>query len=318
MTRARLARWLLWVALGGAAGGASAETPGSSAPAGGFIPALGDAAPFRFQLEGEGMFGADYGSADVSWARSMARLRIRGPVSERVELAFRIYHDYAAFDFDGDTTSLPLGGGGGDPFDDLIDSGARFGASVRIHESWAVLAEGYVQSKLERGAELDSAWKGGGILGVGHRFSDDLDVALALKIGTRLDRAATVWPNLRVRWHIADGWDLDLNNLQLRVTRELSEAWSVTGFTALRSQRYRLADRDGGPQGLGEGTLGNRFVPLGVEAEWRPRPRLRVMGSLGAVVWQRLKVNDEHGDEFDTESTSGFAPLVSLQVEARF
>jgi hypothetical protein len=316
------AKRLLLAALGLALGApALGDTPANrpSPPAGGFLPALGDATPFRLQLEGEGMLGADYGGAEVSWARSMARLRLRGPVSDRVELAFRLSHDYAVFEFDGDTSSLPLGGAGGeDPFDDLIDTGARFGASIRFRESWAVLAEGYVQSKLERGAEIDSAWKGGGILGVGHRFSDDLDVALALKIGTRFDRAPVVWPNLRVRWHIAEGWDFDLNNLQLSVTHSLAEHWSLMGFAAVRSQRYRLADRDGGPDGPGEGSIGNRFVPIGLEAEWHPRPHLRFMGTVGAVVWQRLKVNDDHGNEFSSESTSDLAPLLSLQVEGRF
>lgn len=102
----------------------------------------------------------------------------------------------------------------------------RLGAGLRIRDNWLMVGEGYLQSKLEPGADIGDSLKDGFLLGIGHRRSSGLEALLGVELGTRLDHDGLyAWPSLRVRWRIDDRWRLEFNNGGLGVVCEISERW---------------------------------------------------------------------------------------------
>lgn len=275
-------------------------------------------APFRLRLLLENAPNAGFDGADVSWLRSGARLLVGGPVSERVEVNLRLAGEFVEFDVGGDEGFLDTGRPGA-PFDDLIESSVRLGAGFRVREKWQVVGEGYLQSKLEQDADVGDSLKGGVVLGAGYRRSTDLRVLFGVKLGTRLDRSGLYpLPILRVGWQIDDRWRFDFNNGDFQLEHELSEHWGISASAAFQTDRFRLADRDDGPAGVGEGSLAHWRVPVTLGVEWRPSARWSVRVSGGAIAWQHLDVNDEDADDFDSVTADRAAPFAGLEVTARF
>ncbi|HEU4428384.1 MAG TPA: hypothetical protein VFT98_06490 [Myxococcota bacterium] len=273
----------------------------------------------RFQLGVEGMPDVAFRDAGVSWLRATGQLSLQGPVSERWAAGVSLSADWLSPRADAEASFLPQTAGGGEALRDLLESNLRIGARRTIREHWTAGAELYLTAKLEPGAELGRSLKGGSVLAVGYQPSDALLFAAGAKIGSRFDHAgAYAWPVLRVQWQATDRLELELHNANLRLAYELRDHIELLGFGAVRADRYRLELREVGALAARPGTIGIRDATVGVGLRWTANEHVRVIAMLGAVVWQRLLVNDADADRIESRTAHGAAPSASLRLQARF
>jgi Domain of unknown function (DUF6268) len=273
----------------------------------------------RFNLAVEGTPDVEYADADVSWLRTTGRLSIQGPVSEQWGLGASLSAELLSSSVDADPSFLAPAAGGGEPLRDLFESTFSVGARRMIRERWAFGSDAYVSVKLEPGANLGDSLRGGTVFTLAYRRSDALEVAGGVKLGSRLDRAGLyAWPVLRVEWQITDRIDFEIHNADLRLAYELRDGFELLGFGGARTDRYRLEERETGPLATDSGTLGVRDATVGVGFRWYANEHFRIVGSVGAVVWQRLKVSDADTDEIASRDAHGAAPVVALRIQARF
>ena len=273
----------------------------------------------RFQLAVEGAHDVSFEDADVSWLRTSGLIALQGPLSERWSAGVSVSAELLSPEVDGDASFLAATAGGGDALRDLFESNLRAGARMMIRQRWSLGAEGYLTAKLEPGADFGDGLKGGTLLGFGYRPSDAFDLMAGVKLGSRLDRPGVhAWPMLRMEWQITDRLELDLRNANLRLVFELRDGLELFGFGGARSDRYRLERRALGPLASEPGTLGIRDATVGAGLSWIPNEHLRVVGTLGTVVWQKLSVNDADADRIESRTSDGAAPIASLRIQARF
>jgi len=310
---AAVARALSAAALAFSAAGALADdTSASPEPV---LTTWRDGLRFNFGIEGTP--DVEYSDADVSWLRATGRVSIQRPVSKQWALGASFSAELLSPDVDAEPSFLAPSGG--DPLRDLFESTLRVGARRTIRERWALRSDAYLSTKLELGAELGEALRGGTVFTFGYRRADELEVAAGVKVGSRLDRAgAYARPVLRVEWQMTDRLELEIQNADLNLTYELKDGFELLGFGGARTDRYRLERRETGPLATELGTLSVRDATVGVGFRWVANEHFRIVGTVGAVVWQRLKVSDADTDEIASREAQGAAPVVALRIQARF
>jgi len=273
----------------------------------------------RFRVGFEGAPDVAFRGADVSWLRATGRLALEGPVSERWGASVSLDAEWLSPRANADASFLPQTAGGGEALRDLFESNLRIGARRAIRERWTLGGEVYLTTKLEPGAELGHSLKGGTVLALGYQPSEALDLAAGVKLGSRLDQSGVYgWPVLRVHWQATDRLALELHNANLRLAYALRDHIELLGFGTLRADRYRLERREVGALAVQPGTIGVRDATVGVGLRWDANEHLGVAATVGAVVWQRLLVNDAEADRVESRSARGAAPAASLRLQARF
>jgi hypothetical protein len=273
----------------------------------------------RFNFGIEGTPDVEYEDAEVSWLRTTGRVSIQGPVSEQWGLGASLSAELLSSDVDDEATFLAPAAGGGEPLRDLFESTFSIGARRTIHERWALRSDAYVSAKLETGANVGDSLRGGTVITLGYRRPDAFELVAGVKLGSRLDRAGLyAWPVLHVEWEITDRLAFEIHNADLRFAYSLRDGLELLGFGGARTDRYRLERRETGPLATELGTLSVRDATLGVGLRWYANEHLRIVGTVGAVVWQRLKVSDADTDEIASREAHGAAPVISLRVQARF
>jgi hypothetical protein len=274
----------------------------------------------RLSLAIEGTPAADFGDADVSWVRTTGRVSLQGPVSDRWGVGFSFMAELLASDVDDEPTFLAAAAGTtGGPLRDLFESTLSLGARRRIGERFALGANAYLSAKLEPGAELGDSLKGGTILTLGYRPSDAFNLSAGVKLGTRLDRSgAFAWPVLRLEWQATPRLELAIQNADLRLAYALWDRVELLLFGGAHTDRYRLERRNAGPLSAEAGTIGVRGATVGIGFRWTATDHLRIVGTAGLAVWQRLLVNDSSDDRIATRDLHGVAPVIALRMQARF
>lgn len=273
----------------------------------------------RFQLGFEAVPDVAFRDADVSWLRTTGRVSLQGPVSERWGAGISLSAEWLSPSEDADSSFLPQTAGGGDALRDLFESNLRIGARRIFRDRWSAGAELYLTAKLEAGADLAESLKGGTFLALGYQPSDALELAAGVKIGSRFDRSGVyAWPMLRVRWRATDRLELELHNARLRLSYELWDGIELLGLGTVRTDRYRLEERDVGALAAHAGTIGIRDATVGVGLRWNVNEHVRLDATVGAMVWQRLLVNDPDADRIESRTAHGAAPSASLRLTARF
>lgn len=256
----------------------------------------------------------DFGTADASAVSPEGGVRVTVPVSERLGFRVDLRGGATLYDFD-DSVDLfgPLLSG--DPFDELYQVRLRAGGQLRLSDHWALLAGGGLTSSWEDGADAGDGIRGGGFAAVVYERSDWLRVILGASVNTRLDRSGVgVSPVVRLRLGITDWLHLDADRNSGELVARLCDDLDLSVGGIFQSYRYRLDDR---PMLVGgEGTLRDRQARVGAGLAWKLHEHWRVRLESGAVVYHKLKVQDEHRDTLGSLSGDP-APYVGLRIDLR-
>jgi hypothetical protein len=273
----------------------------------------------RFNLAIEGTPRADFGDAHVSWLRTTGRSSIQAPVSEQWGLGASFSAELLSPTVDAAPSFLAAAAGGGEPLRDLFESTLSIGARRMIRERWALQSDVYLSAKLESGADLGESLKGGTVLTLAYRRPDAFELAAGVKLGSRLDRAGLyAWPVLRVQWQITDRLEFEIQNADVRLAYALWDGFELLGFGGARTDRYRRERRATGPLASDSSTLSFSDASVGLGFRWHAGEHFRIIGTVGAVVWQRLRVRDADAGEIASRDAQGAAPIVALRIQARF
>ena len=305
-----------------AAAATLAETPNARVlplQEGGWLDGL------RLSLVTEGTYEADYGDADVSWVRTTGRASVQGPVSDNWGVGASLSTEFLSSQVDADPSFLagaagaPAAAGGEAPLRDLFESTLTMGVRRRVRERFALGVDGVLSAKLEPGAELGDALKGGGVLSFAYRPSETFDLITGVKIGSRFDRGGVgARPLLGIEWNITPQLEMELRNTNLRFAYTARDGVELLVFAGMQADRYRLERRSSGPLADEPGTISFREATVGVGLRWFVTEHLRLSGTAGVTVWQRLQVNDASGREIASRDMEGVAPVIALRLQGRF
>jgi hypothetical protein len=271
---------------------------------------------------------ADAGGSEVAVATPGGRLRLQGPIGERVGAQAFIGFGTTLYDVkdsvdlftdctDGDGLELEC------PTPDEFYA-ASFGAQAAYllnpnsfvffdGERWALVGEGFIRGRWERGAFQDSL-KAGTIAAVGYEFTKHLRVAIGAQVDVALDGGdVSVEPTAAFRWDITP--QLRLANrgfgLQLQLREFKRFEFFVAGYRS--SDGYRLHDRNGLPSGA---EFDDRRWQVGGGMEVRLARWLRLKTELGAIVDRRLAIS-ANGEGTLSDQDVDPSPYMDVRLEFR-
>lgn len=187
-------------------------------------------------------------------------------------------------------------------------------------------AAGFVSPTLsyaaETGADAADAVTYGLLGGVAWRLGPNLTLGPGLGVTTTLEDGTQAFPFLLVDWAITDRLSLSTGR-GLAATRgpgltlafQASEAWRVAISARSEDIEFRLEDdRSGAESG---GTVSDRSVPVLVQAEWSPAPRIGVIAFAGAALDGRVRLHDSDGNLVGRSEYES-SPLAGLALRVQF
>jgi hypothetical protein len=174
---------------------------------------------------------------------------------------------------------------------------------------------------LEDGADVSSAWTGGGFVGAGYRASENLSLQLGVAVTSRLEDDAQVMPMFAADWKIDENWRLNAGALELGVADvvgvgvmyRIDKQWSLGARTGWVSQWFRLDDSGVAPEGVGH----DERIRAALVLKYRPSDNVRVALLGGVELGGELEVQDESGDSLFTEDYDA-APFVGARLTWEF
>lgn len=267
---------------------------------------------------------ADFGPADASEFRSNLGVRAVAPLVDSFALRATAAGHASFFDYSGSRDGLELELGGIDLFERLY--GAQFGLGgvylvpwkpvvFGVTPSWSLFAEGRANLNWEDGASLSDAVKGTGSVGVGFELPRQLEIALGVSVGSRIDEGGvSVSPVLGFRWRFCEGMRIESQGTGLMFAMDLTPELELQLRGGYDSDRYRL--QDGGTPAT-DLTLRQSEAPVLLALRWSPTRHWRLTAGAGSVVYQKWRV-EEDDDGPSSSVTAGPAALTWLRVEYRF
>jgi hypothetical protein len=271
---------------------------------------------------------ANAGGSEVSVATPGVRLRLQGPISERVgaqaffgagTTLYDIKDSSDLFADCNDEAGMPLECPAPDEF-----YAASFGAQVAYllnpnsymlfdGERWALVGEAFIRARWERGA-FDRSLKAGTIYALGYELTKYLRVAVGAQVDVALDGGnVSVQPTAAFRWDITP--TLRLGNrgygLQLEYREFKRFEFFVAGYRS--SDSYRLHDRDGFPSGA---EFDDRRWQVGGGVEWKLARWLRLTTEAGAIVDRQLSVSANGEGRLSDEDVDK-SPYLDVRLEFR-
>lgn len=266
--------------------------------------------------------------SEVAVATPGIRLRVQGPLSERV----------GAQAFLGIGTSLYDIQDSGELFSDCHDEegtplecpapdefyGASFGAQAAYllnpnsyllfqGERWALVGEGFIRARWERGA-FDRSLKVGTIYGLGYELTKRLRVAVGAQVDVALDGGdVSVQPTAAFRWDIVPALRLANRGFGLQLEYRGFKRFElfVAGYRS--SDTYRLHNRNGLPS---SSEFGDRRWQVGGGVQFRIARWLRLTTEAGAIVDRRLEVR-ANGEGTLSDQDVDKSPYIDVRLEFR-
>ena len=104
----------------------------------------------------------------------------------------------------------------------------------------------------------------------------------------------------------------------MRLGYAVWDGLELLGFASYRSDRYRMERRELGPLAADAGTIGVRSATLGAGVRWNLSEHVRLLGTVGLSVWQRLLVNDGDDARVASRESEGAAAVLALRLQTRF
>ncbi len=191
------------------------------------------------------------------------------------------------------------------------------GLDYRISDTWAIFGGVTADFSGEMGASGEKTDTYGGFLGVRYKYSKDLSLVVGVAAREGLEDHGSVTPMIGVNWQITEDLRLTTSGANLgaevKLTKSFGSDWSLSLATGYESRAYRLDDR----APVVEGILREARVPMTVALECTPLPGLKVRLDVGAVVFQRMQVDDRVGNElFHREANC--SPFTGVSASYRF
>jgi hypothetical protein len=150
---------------------------------------------------------------------------------------------------------------------------------------------GTVSWSAAEGASLGDgmSWSVSG--GVGHRFSDELDIGAGVAVSDRFNEEIFIIGGPQFDWHPTEEFSIALSGAQLEAAYRPNDEWEwgiVGGFSA---SRFRL--RDQAPQ-QGRIVTDTR-LPIYLRLRWRGSKKVDVELRAGADVLRQFDIEDSQG-----------------------
>jgi hypothetical protein len=261
---------------------------------------------------------ANAGGSEVSVATPGGRLRLQGPVGERVGAQAFIGYGTTLYDVQ-DSADLftDCENDAGEPLNCPVPDefyAASFGAQVAYllnphsflffeGERWALVGESFIRGRWERGAFEDSL-KVGTIAAVGYDLTKHIRVAIGAQVDVNLDGAASRWSRRPLSDGTSPSGSASRTTASASGSRVRRFEFFVAGYRS--SDGYRLHDRDGLPAGAGSrpalaiGGVGGSW-PAGCGSRRRP-----------AIVDRRLSVTAMRSTLSDQDVAS--SPYIDVRL----
>lgn len=251
----------------------------------------------------------DQVSGRVSVARTMGGFGVSYAPNDQWLLNGSVIGEYSNYDFSSGAGIVP--GQTGDPFDDFYDVSALVRATRLFDNGYSLTLGGFVGASWEQDASVSDSITGGGLVGVGYRFTDNLRITLGAGVYSRLEDDASITPFIAVVWNITDTVTLQSEGLGLKLTSELNEQFTVGLMGQYHRREFRLND-DHDNVDIDDGVLRDARAEVSLFGEWNPTGRISVEGRAGVSVWQRYEVLDDGGSRVSRVNTD---PGVFLALE---
>ena len=261
-----------------------------------------------FDLIGQYQFESDLDESDVSIARVAPTLKMRQEINREWRWAGAFGYAYQNYDFSRGTRF-------GDAWEDIHAVGANLVFEWDFATDWTMLLGGFVRATTETDAAWEDAISGGGVVGLLHRFDDDLTVGAAVSIFSRLEDSVGVIAIPLIHWQITDTLRVRTQfdagaigqatyELVWDMSRELDLGFGVRAGM----QDYRIEEED---RHVEEETL-----QLVGRLNWNYAPEGHLWLA-GGITWADFRLETDSGrkitdDDFEAE------PFVELGWTIRF
>jgi len=250
---------------------------------------------------------ADFGDYKANSYQPEARLKITSPIAKNMGLRLMATGRILHYDFvDGDA-DLGIGKDAGHPFGNLYNWSTRlqgaylFGENQTLffdEERWSLMGETFARAGWEEGANMTDALTGGVSLAAGYRLGRTLELAAGVSVRSNLRGEVRVRPLAEFDWRINPNWKISSQGLGLQVQRKLGERFTVFARSRWEGSGFRMADRG---REIGKANLRIRQLPVGLGLWWNITRHVRVTTLAGVMAIHRLRVEDEDGNEIDTD-----------------
>jgi hypothetical protein len=282
----------------------------------------------RFEIGSGFAPSADAGGSEVEVATPGGRLRVQGPLSERVGAQAFIGFGTTLYDVqdsadlfsdctDGDGVELEC------PAPDEFYA-ASFGAQAAYllnpnsflffqDEHWALVGESFIRARWERGA-FENSLKVGTIIAVGYDLPKHLRVAVGAQVDVALDGGdVSAEPTAAFRWDITPAWRFGNRGfgLQLQYREFKRFELFVAGYRS--SDGYRLHNRNGLPSGA---EFDDRRWQIGGGVEVKFARWLRLKTEVGGIVDRRLSIS-ANGEGTLADQDVDPSPYIDVRLEFR-
>ncbi|MDJ0850466.1 MAG: DUF6268 family outer membrane beta-barrel protein [Myxococcota bacterium] len=276
----------------------------------------------RFKASNRFVGMADFGSYRANSYQPEGRLKITVPVARNAGIRLmgtgRVLH----YDFDEGSADLGIGTRSDGPFDDLYRWTVRMQGAYFLDEEftifsprerWSLIADSFVQSRWEDGADVSEGINGGGGLAVGYRLGKTFEMAGGVSVRSRLRGGVGIRPLVEFDWKINDRWKLSSQGIGLQLERRFSERFTVFTRARWENNFFRLDQRGGD---IGRPSLRIRQLPVGLGGWWNIGRHLRLTALGGVMAMHELRVKDRDGSEIDTD-TADPSPYFLIRFDFR-
>lgn len=316
------AQVLRFVALAAIAAAPFAHAQGVTGEAEGGA-ASGDLAPaaqadpgkprWRIALDQHWSFPSDLrdgAEGDVSVSRTALGIAADFDAADDLAITIGFREELSIYDFDDASLGVAsIPGSALDGLDTFWHGGLAASARYRLDgraEGWSLLGAATVRSSMAQGADFGDSITGGGAIGAGYQFGDDLFLGLGGGVMSRLEDGAAFFPLVQLHWRVNDRATLGTNisalpgGFGLELAVKATDDITFRMFGGYESRAYRLDDD---AAGLAEGVMRDAQAPIGLGITWAPSRHIELALDGGAVVWREFEFLDDSGHEVtDTET----------------
>jgi len=268
---------------------------------------------FRVGADGYATSEADFDGGPGSVRRSVAGASVGTTItmSPRFQLRLDGRGEWRHYEFSDATQFDPASG---EPFDSLyrayVDGLGLFQATDR----WQAAFGARISSQGESDADVNDSLAGRLYAGPIYEVSDDLTIGLGIVIQSRLEDSPLIAPAPLLTYRFNRAYSFHLNALEgVELRYDPSERFGVALEFDWEYNEFRLDD-DGFAR---DGVFRETAVRIGLQANWRPTPRLDLTAGVGSFVWQEVELLDAGGEELSQDNLmpSGY---VTVGLRYRF
>lgn len=168
-----------------------------------------------------------------------------------------------------------------------------------MNEKWSLLGGPSFEISAEAGADVGDSLTGGGVAGVGYKWSDTLSIVLGVVVSSQIEDDAWIQPFALINWGITDNlsFGVEARNSrggEFRFTYALGDNWEFGIGAGLRRERFRLDDDGFASTKDGVGEEEAKVVNLRVAYKFSET--LTIEGYGGTTIDGSFRLEDEDGD----------------------